>query len=93
MVWASLPNMQGSFWFARAVVWLREEGAAMSRISDRELDRRLHDAIMHLDETPRLAAAVKEARARIFPLHCTLCEEIPHDGQRCRRPSERKGRT
>ena len=59
------------------------------RVNDRELDRRLHDAVMHLaDETPSLAAAVLEVWKRAFPLHCSLCEELPHDGRPCPRSTK-----
>jgi hypothetical protein len=55
------------------------------RAGDRELDRRLHDAVIELTaELPSLAAAVREARARVFPSHCPQCDELPHeDGSRC----------
>jgi len=56
------------------------------RVSDRELDRRLHDAASHLldFECPGLAAAVREAHKRLFPLHCASCGELPHEGTKCR---------
>jgi hypothetical protein len=57
-----------------------------ARVSDRELDRRLQDAVVALeaDEVPTLAASVRTAIHRLFPLHCAGCEEIPHPGKRCR---------
>ena len=78
----------------------RVQGAVMGKVSDRELDRRLHDAVMHLayEQTPRLAQAVKEARARLFPLHCAACGELPHkdDDSHCpelrRQRQSREGR-
>lgn len=50
------------------------------RASDRELDRRLFDASAHLldFECEGLAAAVREAHKRLFPLHCAGCGEL-HD--------------
>lgn len=61
----------------------------MGRLSDRELDRRLFDAVKQIidDEVPSMARAVSEARHRLFPLHCAACGELPHDdGSRCRGP-------
>lgn len=71
-------------------------GPSAHRVSERELDRRLRETARYLAhdgdaETAAalapLAAAVRTAIHRLFPLHCAGCGELPHEGRRCRRRS------